>query len=104
MDATGDRYRTASENSMNRACASLFRDLFRKCAHPRARGAGCPVRPTPSPPPLLPFRYENPSNVDALSRVQGQLNAVTETMQDNLRQMLANVDKAEVLEDDAGGC
>eukprot|EP00499_Haloplacidia_sp_CaronLabIsolate_P006972 CAMPEP_0196780962 /NCGR_PEP_ID=MMETSP1104-20130614/8928_1 /TAXON_ID=33652 /ORGANISM="Cafeteria sp., Strain Caron Lab Isolate" /LENGTH=224 /DNA_ID=CAMNT_0042151179 /DNA_START=29 /DNA_END=703 /DNA_ORIENTATION=+ len=75
VETTGDRYRTASENSMNRACAGLFRDLFRK--------------------------YENPSNVDTLSRLQGRLDAVTETMQDNVRQMLANVDKAEVLEDDA---
>lgn len=44
--------------------------------------------------------------MDRLSRVQDQVNAVTETMQDNVQQMLANVDRADQLVDDTGarGC
>lgn len=116
IDAVGERSLSATQHALNKPCTRVFKTLAAKCAPAGRAAVGMGPRLQPAPPRgglltdgPLPRpgvahvrRYEDTAKVDRLSRVQDQVHAVTETMQDNVQQMLANVDRADQLVDDTG--
>lgn len=125
IDTFGERSLTAEAHSLSKAAMKMFKTLSTKSVHAGGVRAAPAAQPRRRPSrreshrryrrpaarnasgahvaanaPLR--RYEDPSNIDALSRVQTQVEVVKRQMQDNVKQMLSNVDRTDELVDQTG--
>ena len=92
----GHKIAAATEDSLSRSCAPIFTEVYQKYVCKEARNNFTLSL-------ILIFltsdyRFENPSEVDILTKVQDKIEIVKTTMKENIQQLLINQEELEKIE------
>ena len=92
----GHKIAAATEDSLSRSCAPIFTEVYQKYVCKEARNNFTLSL-------ILKFltsdyRFENPSEVDILTKVQDKIEIVKTTMKENIQQLLINQEGLEKIE------